>query len=84
MATKKEEIPVIEEINPLDDRVIINIAPPTEEDEDKGEYVSVNEYNAYIKYGVDVEVPRFVLAVLQNRKRHIKEMKERAQKAKEK
>lgn len=71
MATKKE--PVIEpvpEIDPLEDRIIVNIPPPNEEAEyeDEGLYVSVNGYNAYIKYGEDVEVPRFVKDMLDNRK----------------
>lgn len=55
-------------LNPYDDRITINIAPPTEAEEEKGLFVSVNSYNAYIQYGVDVEVPRFVKEVLDNRK----------------
>lgn len=56
------------EYDPFEDKVTVNIAPPTEADEGKGRFVSVNSYSAYIAYGEDVEVPRFVLAVLENQK----------------
>lgn len=81
--TKKNETPV-EEINPYDDKVLVNIAPPTEADEENGEYVSVNGYNAYIAYGEDVIVPRFVLHVLENRKLAIKDLKKNEKKRNEK
>lgn len=71
MATKKETFTEpAERIDPYEDRVIVNIAPPSDEEEydEKGEYVAVNGYNAYIKYGEDVEVPRFVKEMLENRK----------------
>ena len=64
MAAKKTDIPV----RPEDDKVIVNIAPPSEEDEGKGIYVSVNQYNAVIKYGEDVKVPRYVADMLIDRK----------------
>ena len=54
--------------DPYNDKVIVNIAPPSEEDEGKSKYVSVNDYNATIEYGVDVEVPRFVAEMLTDRK----------------
>jgi hypothetical protein len=54
--------------DPYNDKVIVNIPPPTEEDEGKSKYVSVNDYNATIEYGVDVEVPRFVAEMLNDRR----------------
>lgn len=54
--------------DPYEDKVIINIPPPSEEEEGKSKYVSVNDYNAVIQYGVDVEVPRFVANMLINRR----------------
>ena len=54
--------------NPFDDKVVINIPAPSEALEGQGEFVAVNEYNAYIKYGEDVEVPRFVLDLLNDKK----------------
>ena len=72
MDTKKEktENELIPEIDPREDKVIVNIPPPSEDEEyeDKGVFVSVNSYNAYIKYGEDVGVPRFVKEMLINRK----------------
>lgn len=68
----KEEITTTKtvetEIDPYEDRVIINIPPPTEDDEDGRFYISVNNYNAYIQYGEDVPVPRFVKHMLENKK----------------
>lgn len=61
---EKENMPY----DPYADKVIVNIPPPSEEDEGQGRYVSVNNYNAIIKYGEDVEVPRFVANMLENRK----------------
>jgi len=54
--------------DPFTDKVIVNIPPPSEEEEGAGRYVSVGNYNAVIKYGEDVEVPRFVASMLENRK----------------
>lgn len=54
--------------DPYEDKVIVNIPPPSEEDEGKSKYVSVNDYNATIEYGVDVEVPRFVAEMLNDRR----------------
>lgn len=54
--------------DPYNDKVIVNIPPPSEEDEGKSKYVSVNDYNATIEYGVDVEVPRFVAEMLNDRR----------------
>ena len=73
--TTKEEV-----INPNEDKVIINIAPPTEEEEGKGTYVSVNEYNAVIKYGEDVLVPRYVADLFKYRKMALDDKKRNEEK----
>lgn len=67
--TKAAEIKETEKpYDPFEDRVTVNITPPSEEDIGKHVYVSVNNYNAKIQYGVDVSVPRFVKEALITRK----------------
>jgi hypothetical protein len=66
--TTKTEEKVNVPYDPYADKVIVNIPPPSEDEEGAGRYVSVNNYNAIIKYGEDVEVPRFVASMLENRK----------------
>lgn len=70
MPTKKEVNTPVVPIDPFEDKVIVNIPPPSDDEEydDQGVFVAVNGYNAYIKYGEDVEVPRFVKEMLENRK----------------
>ena len=62
-------------INPMEDKVRITVTPPTMDDEGKAFYVSVGPYNATIKYGEEVEVPRFVASALENQKIAIAEKK---------
>lgn len=80
---KKTEI-TPDVIYPMDDRVTIRITPPTEADEEKGMFVSVNGYNAYIKYNEDVKVPSFVAKMLHDRQLAIKDMKKHIAKAQSK
>lgn len=54
--------------DPYKDKVTINITPPSEEEIGKHTYISVNNYNAKVQYGVDVSVPRFVREALITRK----------------
>lgn len=79
MATKKAP-EIVNEYDPYMDKVIVNIPPPTEEDDDKGMFIAVNSDTYYIAYGVDVEVPRFVKEVLENRKIAIADKKKNAKK----
>lgn len=65
---KKTEDKTAKPYDPYEDRVIVNIPPPTEEDDGKGFPVSINEYHAIIKYGEDVKVPRFVAEAIMYRK----------------
>lgn len=80
MATTKKAPENTPEIDPLNDKVIVNIPPPSEDVEDKGMYIGVNDHTYYIAYGVDVEVPRFVKEVLENRKIAIADKKKNAKK----
>lgn len=65
---KKTEDKAVKPYDPYEDRVIVNIPPPTEAEDGKGFPVSINEYHAIIQYGVDVEVPRFVADAVMYRK----------------
>lgn len=67
-------------VDPTKDRVKITVAPPSMDKEGEALYIAVNGYSASIKYGEEVEVPRFVVAVLENQKLAIKEARKSASK----
>lgn len=65
-------------IDPMKDKVKLTVTPPSMEQEGETLFVSVNGYTATIKYGEEIEVPRFVAAMLENQKLAIKEARKTA------
>ena len=83
MATTKQA----EEVTPRPDRnELVKIRLPRQQNKGKGRHITVNNYDVFIPYGKEVEVPRFIVEVIENNARQeeavyerIADLEERAQ-----
>lgn len=64
--TKAVKAKVEKPVDPYEDKVEIKLIAPSEDKEGASEYISCNSYNATVRYGDTIKVPRFVAEGLKN------------------
>lgn len=52
---------------------LVKIKLPRQLNKGKGRHITVNNYDVFIPYGVEVEVPEFIVEVIQNNARQDEE-----------